>query len=76
MQPIPTFAEICKCLAEVDTPDGKRRVFEYLSTIPFPHFEAAIDHPGYLIRIDVDGKRTLGRFDNREFQAATDPNRT
>ena len=57
------------CLESVDSPAGLRRVAEYLEAQPFPHYEQAPDEPGHLIRIEADGKRTVGRFVNREFQA-------
>ena len=56
------------CLNSVDSPEGRRRVAEHLQTQPYPHYEAA-DTPGLLIRITADGKRTVGRFVNRKFQA-------
>ena len=56
------------CLRSVDSPEGRRRVAEHLKTRPYPHYEPA-DSPGLLIKIDSDGKRTLGRFVNRQFQA-------
>lgn len=43
----------------------------HLHAKPYPHFEAAPDHPGLLIRLDEDGTRTLGRFVNREFCPVT-----
>jgi len=52
----------------VDSPEGRRRVAEHLKARPYPHYEQA-DAPGLLIKIDSDGKRTLGRFVNRQFQA-------
>jgi hypothetical protein len=55
------------CLREVDSPEGRRGVFEYLKRQPFPHYEQA-SSPGLLIKIDSDGKRTLGRFVSRKFQ--------
>lgn len=58
------------CLEEVDSPEGRRRVAEYLHSQPYPHYEPAPDRPGMLIRIDADGKRTLGRFIHRRFKAA------
>jgi hypothetical protein len=57
------------CLASVDGPEGRRRVVEYLETLPFPHYEPAPDQPGLLVRIDEDGTRTVGRFIDRRFQA-------
>jgi hypothetical protein len=54
------------CLEDVDSAAGRKRVAEYLRTRPFPHYE---QENGQLIRIDKDGKRTAGRFVNREFQS-------
>jgi hypothetical protein len=56
------------CLQSVDSPEGRQRVSEHLKSRPYPHYEPA-DSPGVLIRIDADGKRTPGRFINRQFQA-------
>ena len=56
------------CLDTVDSPEGRRRVAEHLQTLPYPHYEPA-DKPGLLIRTTADGKRTSGRFVNRQFQA-------
>lgn len=57
-------------LKSVDTPKGRQRVFKYLQQRPYPHYESAPKRPGLLIRIDAKGKRTLGRFVNRQFQPA------
>jgi ParD-like antitoxin of type II bacterial toxin-antitoxin system len=59
---------LSECLRSVDSTQGRRRVAEHLKTQPYPHYEPA-DSPGLLIKIDSDGKRTLGRFVNRRFQA-------
>jgi hypothetical protein len=56
------------CLETVDSPAGRRRVADHLQTVPFPHYEPAGTH-GLLVRISADGKRTVGRFVNRQFQA-------
>jgi ParD-like antitoxin of type II bacterial toxin-antitoxin system len=56
------------CLESVDSPVGRKRVFEHLKTKPYPHYEAATESPGLLVRIEADGKRTVGRFVNRQFQ--------
>lgn len=58
-------------LESVDSDEGRERTRSYLANQPFPHFEAAPDQPGLLIKIDADGTRTLGRFVNREFQSET-----
>jgi hypothetical protein len=55
-------------LESVDSPAGRRRVFEHLKTRPYPHYEAAAGSPGLLVRIEAGGKRTVGRFVNRQFQ--------
>jgi hypothetical protein len=58
---------LSECLLSVDSPEGRQRVAEHLNTRPYPHYEPA-DSPGLLIRIESNGKRTIGRFVNREFQ--------
>ena len=55
------------CLNAVDSPAGRQRVREHLNQLPYPHYEPA-DSPGLLVRIESNGKRTVGRFVNREFQ--------
>ena len=55
------------CLQSVDSAEGRRRVAEHLKTKPFPHYEIVPDSPGLLMRIEADGKRTVGRFVNRQF---------
>ena len=62
---------LSEALQSVDSDKGRKRVGNYLAEQPFPHFEAAPDSPGLLIKIDEDGTRTLGRFVNREFQTET-----
>jgi len=57
------------CLRSVDSPEGRQRVAEHVKARPYPHYEQA-DSPGLLVRTDADGKRTIGRFVNRQFQAA------
>ena len=56
------------CLESVDSPAGRQRVVEHLKTRPYPHYEAASESPGLLVRIEADGKRTVGRFVNRQFK--------
>ncbi len=57
------------CLESVDTPEGRGRLAKHLKTLPFPHYEPAPGSRGLLLRIDENGRRTLGRFVNRQFQA-------
>ena len=61
---------LSECLETVDTPKGRKRLDNYLDSQPFPHYEPSPHKPGFLVRIDESGKRTLGRFINRQFQAA------
>jgi ParD-like antitoxin of type II bacterial toxin-antitoxin system len=60
---------LSECLESVDTAKGRERLKAYLESQPFPHYEAHPNRPGLLVRIDEDGRRTTGRFVNRQFQA-------
>jgi hypothetical protein len=64
---------LSEILATVDKPAGRKRVFEYLASRPFPHFEPARGRKGLLVRIDADGTRTVGRFVGREFRPVARP---
>lgn len=57
------------CLKSVDSPAGRRRVGEFLQSQPYPHYEPHPNHAGVLVRIEANGKRTVGRFINRQFRA-------
>lgn len=61
---------LSELIAEVDSEVGHRRVRDFLSRQPFPHYCPAEGHPGLLYRADEDGTETIGRFVNREFQAS------
>ena len=63
---------LSECLESVNSTEGRQRVVDYLRSQPFPHYEAAAGRPGLLVRIDVDGNRTLGRFVNRQFEPSPD----
>jgi hypothetical protein len=56
------------CLKSVDSPAGRRRVGEFLGRQPWPHYKPHPHQAGVLVRIDANGKRTVGRFVNRQFQ--------
>lgn len=60
---------LSECLNSVDSAKGRQRLTSYLASRPFPHYEAHPDISGLLIRIEADGRRTTGRFVNRQFQA-------
>jgi len=65
---------LSECIASIDSSEGRTRVTKYLKSLPFPHYEQA-DESGLLVQIQADGKRALGRFVNRKFQAVTRPKR-
>lgn len=68
-----TAQPLSECLESVDSVDGRKRVSEYLNAQPFPHYEQALNEPGFLVRTEADGKREVGRFVNRQFQVRKPP---
>jgi hypothetical protein len=58
---------ISECLRSVDSPEGRARFKEYMAAQPFPHYAAHPTRKGLLVRIEANGRRTVGRFVNREF---------
>jgi len=62
-----SMRSMSESIAEVGTAAGKERLEGYLGALPFPHYEPA-EEPGWLVRIDEDGARTIGRFVNRAFE--------
>jgi hypothetical protein len=58
------------CLESVDSPEGRKRVTQFLRGQPFPQYEPHPTRRGLLVRIGADGSRTVGRFVNREFRAS------
>lgn len=56
------------CLADVDTPTGRKQVGDYLESQPFPHYKPHPRKRGVLERMDEDGTRTAGRFVGRRFK--------
>jgi hypothetical protein len=61
---------LSRLIETIDSKAGRDRVKAQQAVRPFPHFEQAPGRPGYLLMIDQDGKRTVGRFVNREFRPA------
>lgn len=59
---------LSECLKSADSPAGRRRVVDYLESQSWPHYEPHPDQAGMLIRIEANGKRTVGRFVNRQFE--------
>ncbi len=70
-----TTLQLSALMESVDAPAGRRRVATFLAKQPFPHYEPHPEQPGLLVRIDESGKRTIGRFVNRKFQAIRAPQR-
>jgi len=56
------------CLESVDSAEGRARIAAVLDRLPFPHYEPHPDRPGLLVRIDAEGRRTVGRFVKRQFK--------
>ena len=50
-------------------PDVRERVEDSLESRPFPHYEASPVDPEFLIRINEDGSRTVGRFVKCQFES-------
>jgi hypothetical protein len=65
-----TARPLSACMESVDTEEGRQRLSKVLANRPYPHYEPALDAPGLLVRIDAHGKRTVGRFVNRQFRPA------
>lgn len=61
---------LSELIDSVDSNSGNRRVSMYLDQLPYPHYEVAPGKPGFFIRIDEDGTRTIGKFANRAFIVA------
>lgn len=59
---------LSECLEAPGTARGRNQLAEHLNSRPFPHFEPHPDRRDLLIRIDAEGKRTVGRFIKREFR--------
>ncbi len=59
---------LSKLLSSVGGAAGRKRLAAYLGTRPFPQFEPAPGKRGLVVKIDQAGKRTVGRFVNREFR--------
>jgi len=58
---------ISECLESADSAEGRKRVAEHLTSLPYPHYEQS-ETAGLLIRTTADGKRSIGRFVNRQFE--------
>jgi len=68
-RPVPLLSER---VHDIDTAAGRARTAALLASTSFPRFAAAPDRPGLIVKIDEDGKRTLGRFVKRVFTPVKD----
>jgi len=59
---------LAEAVAEVDSEQGRKRVRDYLSQRPYPHFGPVEGQEGVYRRIEADGTETVGQFVNRQFQ--------
>jgi hypothetical protein len=59
---------LSECLKSIDSAAGHQRLEEFLNSQPFPHYEAHPTRTGLLVRIEENGRRTIGRFVNRQFR--------
>jgi hypothetical protein len=63
---------VAQAVAEVDTPVGHQRLAQHLAAVAFPHYAAHPQRAGLLVRIEADGTRTVGRFQQRVFTPVPD----
>ena len=63
-----TARPLSECLHDVDSPQGRQRVADFLESRPFPHYQPHPDRPGLLVRVEKNGRRTVGRFVKRWFE--------
>lgn len=60
---------LSECLESVDLPEGRERLADYLQSQPYPHYQPHPNKAGLLVRVEANGKRTVGRFINRQFKS-------
>jgi hypothetical protein len=58
---------LSEVIETVDMPAGHARLKACLATKPFPHFEPHPTLKRAFVRIGEDGRRTAGRFVDRQF---------
>jgi hypothetical protein len=62
--------KLSDALRTVESAKGRQRLQKVLASGPSPRFEPAAGKPGLLVRVDEDGRRTVGRFVGRKFTPA------
>jgi hypothetical protein len=60
---------LSSCLKSINLPEGDARLQAHLQSQPYPHYESLPSRPGLLVRIEENGRRTVGRFVRRKFKA-------
>jgi hypothetical protein len=56
-------------VSTVNSAAGQTRLAKHLKSLPYPHYEPS-GKRGFLIRTDATGKRSLGRFVNKQFKVS------
>jgi hypothetical protein len=64
--------EFEQAMRQATSEAGQRRALRHLEKLKGPRYGVDPDRPGYVVRIDRDGSRTLGRFVNRRFVAESE----
>jgi ParD-like antitoxin of type II bacterial toxin-antitoxin system len=59
--------ELMQRLNEVDQPEGRARLDEYLKTTKFPRYWPHPEQSRTFIREEADGTQTVGRFEGRKW---------
>lgn len=59
-------------IAAVDSETSKQRLAEYLSSLPYPHYEPVPGNVELVVQVQEDGTRSVGRFQGRKFIAKQD----
>jgi hypothetical protein len=67
-----TARSLWESIESVNKPLGRQRLATYLESRPFPRFVADPVEARVMIREDVDGSRTRGRFTQGKFIPFTD----
>ena len=62
-----TAVPLSELVEKIDTPEGNKGLANYLKTLPFPHYAAHPGEAGLLVRTEESGRRSVGRFINRQF---------
>ncbi len=65
-----SIAELLERLDNVDSPEGRVRVQDYLETHKFPRYWAHPEQARLFIREEADGTKSVGRFEGREWVVA------